>query len=117
MRKHIRSRLLQYVDFSHFPPPASYVNGWPIQLWEAIISSIDAKAVLYSLARNKTYNVRAFSSMMGETFFAEVTNQDKSGSHGTSTWKEFAYYMSVSTEQMKIRLDAERLELILQLTD
>lgn len=46
--------------------------------------------------------------MMGETFFAEVTKQDKSGSHGTLTCKEFVHFMSVSMKQIKIRLEAER---------
>lgn len=43
--------------------------------------------------------------MMGETFFAEVTKQDKSGSHGTLTCKEFVHFMSVSMKQIKIRLE------------
>jgi len=82
-------------------------------LWEAILASIDAKAYLYAMAHGGTYNVRAFSSLIGETFFAELTLNDKSG-QGTVTAKEFGVFISRSTEQLQIRLDPERF--VLQMT-
>lgn len=69
MREGLRRRLLSYIDFRMFPPKTMYVNGWPSQLWEALLASIDAKIWLYALCHGSTYNVRAFSSMVGETFF------------------------------------------------
>ncbi|VDI42615.1 Hypothetical predicted protein [Mytilus galloprovincialis] len=45
---------------------------------------------------------------MGETFFAEVTNQDKGGTKGTLTAAEFSHFIGKSLEQMHIRLDTER---------
>lgn len=84
-----------------------YIKGWPAQLWEALISNIDAKTFLYSLCKKNAYNVRAFSSMMGETFFAELTNQDKSG-HGTVTVDNFSFFLGCAVEQMQTRLDSER---------
>ena len=53
---------------------------------------IDSKYQLYVLARQKTYNVRAFSSMMGETFFADLTMQDSRG-HGAVTCEDFKRYI------------------------
>lgn len=48
----------------------SHFKGWPIQLWEAIISNIDAKTLLkYDICQGNAYNVRSFSSIIGETFF------------------------------------------------
>ncbi|KAJ8311131.1 hypothetical protein KUTeg_011317 [Tegillarca granosa] len=108
MRFCLRDRLLRDVDFSKFPPPTKYVNGWPIQLWEVLIASIDSKSILYSLTKTGTYNTRAFSSMMGETFFSEVANQDKHGGHGTLTAAEFEHFMGSVIEQMHIRLDSNR---------
>ena len=104
MRMDLRARLLENIDFSQFPPMTMYVKGWPTQLWEALIANIDAKAILYSLTKTGTFNVRAFSSMMGETFFSEVSNQDKRGTHGTLTAEDFAHFMGSSIEQMHVRL-------------
>lgn len=108
MRMPLRNRLLKHVNFEKFPPPTVNIKGWPIQLWEAIIANIDAKAILYSLSHSGSYNVRAFSSMMGETFFSEVTNMDKRGGHGTLTVDEFGQFLGYSIEQMCMRLDHER---------
>ncbi|CAC5358992.1 unnamed protein product [Mytilus coruscus] len=108
MRIALRECLLDNVNFGRFPPPTMYIKGWPLQLWEALVASIDSKAILNSLAKRGTYNVRAFSSMMGETFFAEVTNQDKGGTKGTLTAAEFSHFIGKSLEQMHIRLDTER---------
>ncbi|WAR11036.1 hypothetical protein MAR_036112, partial [Mya arenaria] len=58
-----------------------HVNGWPLQLWEALIAHKDANALL-------TYDVRAFSSLAGETSFSELTLNDKRG-QGTLTTEEF----------------------------
>ena len=81
--------------------------GWPTQLWEAILANINAKSHLYALTHGGSYNVRAFSSMIGETFFSELTLNDKRG-QGTVTAKEFGEYIGYSSEQLQIRLDKDR---------
>ncbi|XP_045207597.2 uncharacterized protein LOC123559660 [Mercenaria mercenaria] len=107
LRRDLRKRLLECVDFKSFPPPTSYVRGWPIQLWEALLANMDAKAYLYTLCRGETYNVRAFSSMIGETFFSEVTLNDRRG-QGTVSCKEFGQFIGNALEQVQIRLDPDR---------
>ena len=107
MRMKLRRRLVNCVDHSNFPPPTMYVRGWPTQLWEALLASIDAKSILYALCKQGTYNTRAFSSMMGETFFSELTNEDRRG-HGTVSVEDFAHFLGTSIEQMRTRLDSDR---------
>ena len=78
-----------------------------MQLWEALLASIDAKAYLYAMIHGGTYNVRAFSSLIGETFFSEITLNDKRG-QGTVSALEFSQYIGHATEQIQVRLDRER---------
>ncbi|KAH3892593.1 hypothetical protein DPMN_016714 [Dreissena polymorpha] len=40
LRQGLRQRLLSKASFNRFPPPTMYINGWPIQLWEAVIANI-----------------------------------------------------------------------------
>lgn len=111
LRKPLRSRLLSYANFDQFPPHTMYVNGWPLQLWEAVIANIDAKIILYGLSQTHSYNVRSFSSMMGETFFAELTMFDRRG-RGTVTATEFGQYISSTCESLNMRMDPHRLKLL-----
>ncbi|XP_060573074.1 uncharacterized protein LOC132730724, partial [Ruditapes philippinarum] len=107
MRFKLRRRLLGLINFGEFPPPGQYVKGWPTQLFEALLANIDAKLLLYSLCKSGTYNSRAFSSMMGETFFSEMTHQDRAG-HGVISCDEFSKYIGKTTEQLQARLDTSR---------
>ena len=107
MRLPLRNRLLKCHDVAHFPLPGMYVNGWPAQLWEALLANIDSKYILYHLTSEKTYNVRVFSSMMGETFFSELTLYDRRG-QGTVTAKEFGQFIQDSVEKIHMRLDPDR---------
>lgn len=84
-----------------------FINGWPTQLWEALLANIDAKALLYILCKTGTYNVRAFSSMSGGTFFSEVTQSDRRG-HGTLTTTEFVFFIGTTIERLQLRLERER---------
>ncbi|KAH3747969.1 hypothetical protein DPMN_182405 [Dreissena polymorpha] len=103
----LRSRLLSHVNFGKFPPPTMHVAGWPWQLWEALISHIDAKTQLYFLCHGCSYNVRAFSSLIGETFFSELSLHDKTGC-GTVSAEEFGRFIGTATEQLQVRLDPNR---------
>lgn len=47
----LRNRLLNHIDFGVFPPLTMYIIGWPIQLCEDLLASIQAKAWLYCLCR------------------------------------------------------------------
>lgn len=107
MRIGLRNRLLDNIDLSNFPPPGMYIKGWPTQLWEAIVANIDAKTILYKLAKVNTYNPRAFSSLAGETFFSELTLYDRRG-QGTVTMSEFQSFISTAIEKLHIRLDSLR---------
>lgn len=107
MRENLRQRLLSHVQFNKFPPPTKYVAGWPLQLWEALIAHIDAKTLLYSLCHNGTYNVRAFSSLVGETFFSELVLHDKTGC-GTVTAAEFGRFIGAASEQLHVRHDPNK---------
>ena len=107
MRLPLRNILLKCHNVGYFPPPGMFICGWPNQLWEALLANIDAKYLLYHLASTETYNVRAFSSMMGETFFSELTLHDRRG-HGTVTVKEFGQFIKDSVEKVHIRLDPTR---------
>ncbi|WAR15144.1 hypothetical protein MAR_005249, partial [Mya arenaria] len=106
MREGLRTRLLSRINFSRFPPPTMYVNGWPIQLWEALIAHIDSKTILYALCHGGTYNVRAFSSLIGETFFSELVLHDRTGC-GTVTADEFGRFIGNAIEQLHVRLDPD----------
>ena len=103
----LRSRLLSHVNFGKFPPPTMHVAGWPWQLWEALISHIDAKTQLYFLCHGGSYNVRAFSSLIGETFFSELSLHDKTGC-GTVSAEEFGRFIGTATEQLHVRLNPNR---------
>ncbi|KAH3847189.1 hypothetical protein DPMN_089506 [Dreissena polymorpha] len=61
----LQNGLINNYNFGSFPPAAMYINGWPIQLWEALIAHIDAKIIIFSLCHGGTNNVRAFSSLAG----------------------------------------------------
>lgn len=113
LRMSLRNRLLKCHTAGHFPPPGMYVSGWPVQLWEAMISNIDSKILLYYLSKTNTYNVRAFSSMMGETFFSELTLFDRRG-QGTVTSPEFGRFIIDTVEKIHTRLDPERYIYILK---
>jgi hypothetical protein len=54
-----------------------------------------------------TYNVRAFSSMSGGTFFSEVTQSDRRG-QGTLTTTEFVFFIGTTIERLQLRLERER---------
>ena len=48
-----------------------------------------------------------FSSMIGETFFSEVTQNNRRG-HGTVSCQEFGHFVGNAIEQVQIRLNPER---------
>jgi hypothetical protein len=107
MCKYLRIRRLSYVYFGKFPPATMYVKEWPTQLWEALIANIDAKAWLYSLCHGGAYNVRAFSSMIGEMFFSELVLNEKRG-QGIVSCQECTQYIGNTIEQVQIRIDPRR---------
>ena len=76
-KQHNSNRLLFRVKFNIFPSPTMHIAGWPLSLLEALIANIDAKTWLLTSCHGGYYNVRAFSNMIGETFFTELTMNDR----------------------------------------
>ena len=67
-----REYLLDGVDFGQFPPYGSYIKGMPPVMFEGLLQSIDTHIQLYATCRGETYNQRAVSSLVNETFFSEL---------------------------------------------
>ncbi|KAH3724878.1 hypothetical protein DPMN_050705 [Dreissena polymorpha] len=107
IRLPLRRRLLRNLNLGQFPPPGMFVAGWPNQLLEAIISNIDAKTFLNDLCKKHSYNSRAFSRLVGETFFSELTLYDRRG-QGTVTCDEFQSFIGTASEKLHMRLDKDR---------
>ncbi|XP_052274530.1 uncharacterized protein LOC127874322 [Dreissena polymorpha] len=63
--------------------------------------------MLYELCHGGCYNVRAFSSLIGETFFSELVLHDKTGC-GTVSAAEFGRFIGTATEQLHMRQDPDR---------
>ena len=112
LRDCLRKRLLSRISFGRFPPESMFIYGWPWQLWVGLLANMDAKILLYSLCHGGSYNVRAFSSMIGETFFSELTLNDKRG-QGTVSCEEFGQFIANTAEQVQVRLDPERYQSLL----
>ncbi|XP_078700748.1 uncharacterized protein LOC144927280 [Branchiostoma floridae x Branchiostoma belcheri] len=82
--------------------------GCPWQLWEDTVTSIDAHMLLYPLVQQGTYNQRAFSSLLCEQFFSEMTGDDKTGHQGTLTARELTRHFGTVCEMLATRLDPHR---------
>ncbi|CAH1772569.1 unnamed protein product, partial [Owenia fusiformis] len=72
----MRTLLLKNVKFDTFPPPSGYIKGFPIQMFEGFLLSIDSHLQLYKLVRGGTNNQRAFSSLENESFFGTLSEVD-----------------------------------------
>ena len=68
--------LLDGVDFGMFPPYTSYVKGMPRNMFEGFLQSIDTHLLLYATCKGGTYNQRAVSSLVNETFFGELSDME-----------------------------------------
>ncbi|KAI8490370.1 hypothetical protein Bbelb_316380 [Branchiostoma belcheri] len=110
MRFRLRAYLMEGVNFHRFPPPGRHIAsvGCPWQLWEDTVTSIDAHMLLYPLVQQGTYNQRAFSSLLCEQFFSEMTGDDKTGHQGTLTARELTRHFGTVCEMLATRLDPHR---------
>ncbi|XP_066266599.1 uncharacterized protein [Branchiostoma lanceolatum] len=110
MRFRLRTYLMVGVNFHRFPPPGRYISslGCPWQLWEDTIASIDAHMLLYPLVQQGSYNQRAFSSLLCEQFFSEMTGDDKTGHQGTLTAGELTRHFGATCEVLATRLNPHR---------
>lgn len=61
-----------HADFGQFPAPDNFIHGMPRIMFEGFIQSIDTHLQLYPLCADGTYNQRAISSLVNETFFGEL---------------------------------------------
>ena len=53
-------------------PYGSFIKGMPRVMYEGFLQSIDIHIQLYATCRGGTYNQRAVSSLVNETFFSEL---------------------------------------------
>ena len=75
-RLKIKSFIMREVDFGMFPPYGMYVNGFTRASFEGFLQKIDTNIQLYSVIKSGTYNQRAISSLVNETFFGELSDMD-----------------------------------------
>ena len=68
----LQDYLLEGVEFGQFPPYGSFIKGMPRVMYEGFLQSIDIHIQLYATCRGGTYNQRAVSSLVNETFFSEL---------------------------------------------
>ncbi len=59
-----------------FPPEERYVSGIPCGAYEFIRCNLQAHLYMYRLVISGTYNWRARSSLIGESFFSQLSNAD-----------------------------------------
>ena len=66
-------------DFNSFPFPYTgrYWQGMLIQTYEALLQNICTQIQLHSIAHNNTYNSRAISTLVNESFFSDLVRMDK----------------------------------------
>jgi hypothetical protein len=69
-RMRMRERRLSGVKFGVFRPPGLHVKGIPITMWEGLLTNIDRRLQMYSVAKGGTYNVRALGTLEAETLFS-----------------------------------------------
>ncbi|XP_071133796.1 uncharacterized protein [Mytilus edulis] len=69
----LKAFLLKDVDFGIFPPPGMYVKGFPKIMYEGFLQRIDTSIQLYDIVKSGSYNQRALSSLVNETFFGELS--------------------------------------------
>ncbi|CAG2251761.1 unnamed protein product [Mytilus edulis] len=53
-----------------------YVKGFPRVMFEGFLQRIDTTIQLYSIVKSGTYNHRAISSLVNETFFGELSDME-----------------------------------------
>ncbi|CAG2257675.1 unnamed protein product [Mytilus edulis] len=53
-----------------------YVKGFPKVMFEGFLQRIDTTIQLYSIVKSGTYNHRAISSLVNETFFGELSDME-----------------------------------------
>ena len=73
------SFLMEKTSFNSFPfkYTGRYWRGMPIQTYEALLQGICTHIQLYSIAHNQTYNSRAISTLVNESFFSDMVRMDK----------------------------------------
>ncbi|XP_076088264.1 uncharacterized protein LOC143058683 [Mytilus galloprovincialis] len=72
----LKEFLLEGVDFGQFPMFGMYVKGFPKVMFEGFLQRIDTTIQLYSIVKSGTYNHRAISSLVNETFFGELSDME-----------------------------------------
>src|SRR5207249_3044874 len=103
-----RAHLLSLCDLTQFPPYTQFVRGYPAQLYESLISSIDADLMLYALTRRGTYNPRAISSQPCESLFGCLATLPGS-KHGAPTASDIETSLAKVCGEMVLKVDKSKL--------
>lgn len=75
-RLRMKDYLLTGIDFGVFPAFGLHVKGFSKVWFEGILQRIDTTIQLYSTVENGTFNQRAISSLVNETFFGELSDME-----------------------------------------
>ncbi|XP_061179529.1 uncharacterized protein LOC133188163 [Saccostrea echinata] len=103
----LRKWLLNGVDFGCFPPPGMYIKGIPKVTFESLLCNLEGHLYIYELVKEQTYCWRAYSSLIGESFFSEMTELDPSGK-GVFTAAGVGQHMKRITQIHSMRLNPNR---------
>jgi hypothetical protein len=103
----LRTWLLDGVDFGDFPPPGMYIKGIPKVTFESLLCNLEGHMYMYELVKGGTYCWRAYSSLIGESFFSEMTEMDPAGK-GVYTASGVNQHMKRISQIHSMRLNPNR---------
>ena len=67
--------LCNKINLDYFPfTNTRYVEGMPIQTFEALLQNISTRIQLYEFANDGCYNARSISTLSNESFFSDLTH-------------------------------------------
>ena len=62
-----------------YPPPSQSVAGFSLQTWDMMVTSIWARLMIYGEVGNKSFNNRAVSTLVNESFNSDLLRIDREG--------------------------------------
>ena len=106
-RMAMRNMLLNSVNLAEFPPPGSHVAGFPVVMFEGILTNIDRRIQLYALTPRNCYNVRAPNTLDIENLFSEFQELDPKSS-GALMPDDIPTALETASYIMQQRLNPDR---------
>ena len=71
--------LIGKCNICDYPPPTTHVEGIPIRTFEALLHTISTRFSLYAISSKNSYNTRAISTLVVESFFSDLSCFEFSG--------------------------------------